>query len=389
MSTGATPGEGSPQAAGSTWIPGDAADQPGAMRDVDEVIAALPDPFTTAAARAFGISDDVLARLDRSGRVRRVARGIYRQVEMGAPPDDWGAVARDHLARARVALEAHPTHVLSHRTAALALGLPVRLHPDMPVDLTAITVQPRSRRVADRFLHHSDSLVNEVVVKGEWRLLPVERVVADCLRTLPTPSSVAIADAAVRDGLTPLDSVRETLEMQRRWVGRPRGLAAMRLIDPRRESWLESFSFVTLTTYGIPLPEAQVEVYDGRGRFVGRVDGMWIERGTVAEADGRSKYLLEADANAGAAPATVNERIVAEKCREDALRALGLEVVRWDTEAITRVPEAVADRVRDVWQRGDIRRFTGRLQVRRWPAARRSEHPLAGEFGHQDPPNAG
>ena len=111
---------------------------------------------------------------------------------------------------------------------------------------------------------------------------------------------------------------------------------------------------------GVPLPECQVSVYDARGRFVGRVDGIWRERGTVAEADGAGKYLgeLTLDGPSGAAAARL---VLAEKIREDRLRGTGLEVVRWGFQDRRRAAPDLVERVEAAWELGDLGRFRGRL----------------------------
>lgn len=54
-------------------------------------------------------------------------------------------------------------------------------------------------------------------------------------------------------------------------------------------------------------------------------DFYWPELGLVGEFDGHGKYLREEMARGR----TAAEVVMAEKAREDRLRALGLRVVRW------------------------------------------------------------
>jgi hypothetical protein len=116
-------------------------------------IGALPDPFSLADAVDAGLTRRVVERLVRNGEIIRVRRGIFRQVRVLDPEEPlWQQTGDDHLTRARVALLAHPQHAISHQTGAVARGWPVQLHPTMPVHMTAVQVQPRSRRVADRVL---------------------------------------------------------------------------------------------------------------------------------------------------------------------------------------------------------------------------------------------
>ena len=334
------------------------------MYDATAALAALPDVFTAQTAMANGISHHVLRRLVRHESIFRFQSGVYGQPHAGEPEEErWAQIHREHTVRARAALRAHPDHALSHRSGALVFGWPVSLHPDEPVQLTALHVGPRSRRVDRKVLHHSDSIINDVVEMDGLRLLTPGRTVADCLRTMTPANGVAVADGALRERATDLLSVESSLAGMRRWRGRPKANAALRLVDPRRETWLESFSFVALHGLGIDLPTPQVEVFDESGRFVGRVDGMWIAEGTVAEVDGQGKYLLGTPDGGGASGKDAARRVVAEKCREDDLRDLGLEMVRWGVGEIRRSPEIVARRVDAARVRGDIGRFRGRLRV--------------------------
>lgn len=344
------------------------------MYDVTPALAALPDVFTTQTALGAGISHHVLRRLVRHESIVRFQSGVYgRPHALDLGEVRWMRIHREHVARSRAALQAHPHHALSHTSAAVAFGWPVSLHPDEPVHLTALHVQPRSRRVVGLVLHHSDSIINAVVEAGGLRLLTHSRTVADCLRTMRTANSVAVADGAIRQGETDLAAVRRSLDSMRRWSGRPKANAALPLIDPRRETWLESFSFVTLHGLGIELPTPQVVVYDEWGRFVGRVDGMWIAEGVVAEADGLGKYLLGASDGAGASGEDAARRVIAEKGREDDLRGAGLNVVRWSAQEMRCSPELVARRVEAARSNGDIRRFRGQLRVDDEPITR-TEH---------------
>ena len=143
------------------------------------------------------------------------------------------------------------------------------------------------------------------------------------------------------------------------------------LLDEARETWFESWSFTILWQLGIEVPAAQVAVYDARGRFVGRVDGLWREGGTVVEADGAGKYLGEFDTD-GPSGLAAARAVVAEKVREDRLRNCGLEVVRYDVPEMRWRPQDVAARVHDARERGDLGRFTGRLVPSPWSACRSS-----------------
>ncbi|MBA3529941.1 MAG: hypothetical protein H0T91_11670 [Propionibacteriaceae bacterium] len=82
------------------------------------------------------------------------------------------------------------------------------------------------------------------------------------------------------------------------------------------------------------------------GEQVGRSDFCWEETRTLGEFDGKIKYgrLLKPGQN----PSDV---VFAEKLREDALRDLGWQVVRWIWEDLAR-PRALAERLERAFARG-------------------------------------
>ncbi len=81
------------------------------------------------------------------------------------------------------------------------------------------------------------------------------RTVADCLRHLPVADAVALGDSALRCGRVEWSQVARDLERQRSWPYAAHGLAGLLQLDPRRETWLESLSFVTFVLLGGPRPE--------------------------------------------------------------------------------------------------------------------------------------
>ncbi len=192
------------------------------------------------------------------------------------------------------------------------------------------------------------------LVDGVRRTVP-SRVVTDCARHLSTGDGLAVADAAVRAGLTTVDAVRAMREFQRRWPGVTRAERALDLLDPRREGWLESWSAAAFERMELPRWIPQVVVHDPHDRFLGRVDGYWLGLGVVAEADGRGKYLGEVDPAHDRGPDTVAQRVLAAGEREVGLRSCGLGVVRWTTDEITSHQLRVAARWRDEVQRTDPR----------------------------------
>lgn len=147
----------------------------------------------------------------------------------------------------------------------------------------------------------------------------------DVTRRAHLADSLVLGDALLAREMARLEDLRHMAAFAEvaRLPGRRRVRAAIDLIDPVRESPLESSSVAYFVRYAVPLPKAQVEIYDERGLFVARVDFLWENPVTgvrvVGEADGQGKYGRSQD-------------LYQEKRREDALRALGFVVIRWGTQ---------------------------------------------------------
>ena len=92
--------------------------------------------------------------------------------------------------------------------------------------------------------------------------------------------------------------------------------------------------------------------------MLGRVDGLWEDCAVVAEIDGHGKYL---DGALGPTPEHAARAVVAEKVREDGIRDLGLEMVRWDLDELLHRPVQLAARIERARARGSWSRFRGRV----------------------------
>lgn len=262
---------------------------------------------------AAGFADVELARARRRGELWRLRRGRYTTVP---PPDD--AMAR-HAAVVRAAVPALALEaVASHVSAAALHGLPSwgaslrRVH---------VTRDRAGGGRIDPLLHvHPARLAPDEVEEREGCLVTsVARTVVDCARTLSFEQGVVIADVALAGRRTTAADLAETLRRRPRCRGNAQAARGLAFADRRAESVGESRSRVAIWRAGLPAPELQW-VVDG----VGRADFGWPARRTVGEFDGLVTYgrLLRP----GQDPADV---VVAEKLREDALRAAGLGVARW------------------------------------------------------------
>jgi hypothetical protein len=294
----------------------------------------------------------------------RLAHGVYVLARVW---DDAG-LRSQHLLLVAAASSQRPGSCVTHHSAALLHGLPMPIDCPPFVSLTTDRTHRTSTACAPDRLRNAALPLEHVMVMDRLTVTTPGRTVIDCLRELSLPDAVAVADAAVRQRLTTVRELRMLRGQQRHWPGIRAADDGIALIDPRRETWLESWSFTRLWQLGVPVPQSQVQVYDARGQLLARVDGLWRERGTVAEADGAGKYLgqLNPDGPSGEAAARL---VLAEKVREDRLRSTGLEVVRWGFRDVRLNAAAVVEQIEAAWERGDLAHFRGHLLASTGPAS--------------------
>lgn len=167
------------------------------------------------------------------------------------------------------------------------------------------------------------------------------QTVIDCVVRLELPAALAIMDEVLGsrrgngEGLTRTELEEASASLPSA-AKRRRVLELLALADDTAESVGESRSRALMHILGLPMPVLQHSFYDSEG-FIARTDFFWPEHGVIGEFDGDAKYL---DATLLGDMST-REAIVAEKKREDRLRALGYRVVRWDWKSATN-PELLS-----------------------------------------------
>ncbi len=259
-----------------------------------------------------------LERQVRSGVLSRIRRGAYAE-----PLPPGTGPTSTHRALLTAALrQLSDDAVVSHVSAAIILGLPTWSDQLARVHVTRNRVGG-GRIERDLTVHGSLLGTADTTVVDGVRVTSLARTVVDISCTESIERGVAVGDAALRLGLRD-DELRAAIDAarRRRGVGRARSVAG--LVDVRSESVGESFSRVRFWRWGLPAPVLQVEVRDSYGRLVGRGDFGWPEVGTIGEFDGKVKYgaLLKPGQ-------TAQDVLLAEKRREERIRELGWQVVRW------------------------------------------------------------
>jgi hypothetical protein len=166
----------------------------------------------------------------------------------------------------------------------------------------------------------------------------------NCLVRLELPDAVALADAVLGPGRRPGEGLTrqqltEASTVLASAAKRRRIQEVLALADVAAESVGESRSRALMHVLGLPAPVLQYVFQDHEG-FIARTDFFWPDARVIGEFDGDAKYLDDVLL----AGRSTQEAILAEKKREDRLRALGYNVVRWDWKTLS-TPDVLRQRL--------------------------------------------
>ncbi|MGZ4638496.1 MAG: hypothetical protein ACXV2J_05485 [Actinomycetes bacterium] len=303
--------------------------------------------FTGEQARAAGYSAGEIQRLRllirRPEQWLSVRRGVYvvKCWYDALPPLD-----RHRVQVAALNLVLAEPAVASHVSAAVELDLEL-LDPEL--DLLHVTRGARAgSRIEAGVHHHAAELPEEHVLRrdGHPAITVAARTAVDLAReTARLECGVAVCDSALRLGV-PRDELTEMMITCRSWPGARQASRAVSMADGRAANPAESWSRVILTQYGQAPTDIQTAFYDDLG-LIGYADFFWEGEQTVGELDGKVKYAVAPDAT----PEAAARALWLEKVREDRLRALGLQVVRWGVAELYR-PRLLVAKVAAARSRG-------------------------------------
>ncbi|PSL02731.1 putative AbiEi antitoxin of type IV toxin-antitoxin system [Haloactinopolyspora alba] len=283
----------------------------------------------TAEAERLGVTRSRMSRLAGSGRLVRLARGVYADAAAYAAADEWRAF---ELRSRAFVLACGPRAVVGGWSAAAVWRLPVI---GGPPELPSVFVPEGSgAAVNSRYgMVRAAALPrrHEAIVRGcPTTVLP--RTVVDVARKAPRADALVMADAALTTRMTK-KALSAVLDMEAGWPGRAAAAWVSEHADPYAESPLETLGRLTFIERGLPVPLSNVWVDVGGARY--RVDHLLPDRWLVVEGDGALKYDNRPDAG----------RVVADQReREWRLREAGLDVVRYDWRLAQHQRGQLADR---------------------------------------------
>lgn len=280
----------------------------------------LGEAFTVAAARSAGVS---------SGRLQA---GYLEAPFHGAR----AARRLDGEERLELLLATVPDHAFACGPTAAALhGLPLPGAVELAALATPTIGVPlphnRVRRPAmiGRALRVTPSQIT--AVRG-IRCTTLTRTWVDLAPVLDLPRFVAVTDHLIarRNGPLSVAALQAAHEMAGSGRGARTRAEALALCAGGSESPRESETRVMLVLGGLPIPETNVDIWDGE-RFVARVDMLYRDRRVVVEYDG--EYHM------------THAQWQKDQARRAALRELGFEVVVVMT-ADLHDPTALVARIR-------------------------------------------
>jgi hypothetical protein len=281
--------------------------------------------FTGDQARRAGYTDSEIQRLRRLKRQpaqwTSIRRGVYVVKKWY---DALPSLEQHQVGLVALSLVLEEPAVHSHVSAAVELGLEL-LDPDLS-EQHVTRAELKGSRHESGVHHHAADLPKSDVLRrpGEPTVTTHARTAVDVARESDRlEQGVAACDSALRGGVTTTE-LTDVLLRCRNWPGARLASRAVHLADGRSANPGESWSRVILVTHGHAPTDLQRAFYDARG-LIGYVDYFWEEEQVVGEFDGKLKYGVAP----GATPEEASRAIIAEKRREDRLRALGLDFVRW------------------------------------------------------------
>jgi hypothetical protein len=272
-------------------------------------------PFLGADAVAAGLSRRVLS----GGRFRRLFRDVF--VETSVP--DSLAV---RCAGARLVLPKDAA--FSHHTAAALRRLPV---PDSPV-LHALVPTATGVRIAGIRAHRGLESA-DVCPLGELFVTTIDRTFLDLAVELSIEDLVVFGDAALFWASTIADSLAAAVAS----AGTRRGVrlarAALPLLEPRAESPMETRLRLVIVFGGLPRPEANRDIFDEYGQWLGRPDLQYGRERIAIQYEGKHHRLDQ-------------RRYEQDILRDELLADLDWVVLKFTATDVFRRPGTVVERVR-------------------------------------------
>jgi len=288
-------------------------------------MADLPPLLLSRDRLLHGLSANDLAKRVRAGALVRVRHGVYIDGPVWRELKQW----EQYRVRVQAAAETFEKPVIfSRQSAASAWGIPTV--GNYPVQ--ALTLENDGGRSRAGVSRHFAARASLKAVRLEGLLVTDRiRTVLDLAAFSPFTEAIVPVDHVLRpDPVRRLPPLSKT-ELEAGIGGIYSAAAARRIraaiafADPASGSPGESWSRALIHAAGFQPPVLQQRFSDSAG-LVGHTDFYWKDSKVVGEFDGEEKYAKPEFLRGR----TASQVVVEEKKRENRIRAMGINVVRWD-----------------------------------------------------------
>ncbi len=195
-------------------------------------------------------------------------------------------------------------------SAAWLHGLDVE--PCDPIEITIPTPARLAVRAGMKLRRRAMDPGDVVEVRGH-RATSVVRTLQDLCKRAPITDAIVLLDQALHRRVVALHRLRDS----------GRFTDFLEHVEPKAESPMETRMRMRVVLGGLPRPEAQVPIYDSRGRFVGRPDLYYREQRLGLEYDG----------------ATHKTSLAKDNRRQNALLEAGVRLLRFTAADVLSTPQ--------------------------------------------------
>jgi hypothetical protein len=299
---------------------------------------AIPELILASDVTRVGQDARHLAKQAKRGELVRVRRGAYIRSASWAELNER---QRHGLQAAALVNAATTAPLFNLQTAALLWGLGV---VGVPKRLCTVTEDPRGGRSKHGIRRSLGSFDRGVTQLGGFQVTDKVRTTVELAAALNFAEALAVMDSSRRNQRwggafeagnwnkdkawgppARMDELTEAVSALTSISRKRRAASILDLSSEHSESVGESMSRAQMILLNFPMPSLQGSFTLGNGRTA-RTDFWWPELDLVGEFDGHGKYLRH-ELRGGQ---TIQQAVMAEKARENGLRALGLTVIRWD-----------------------------------------------------------
>jgi Protein of unknown function (DUF559) len=297
--------------------------------------------MTYAELAEAGFSGTSIQALASGGVLIRIRRGAYARADLAREVPGSAEFRERALAVAAAVAMAGPDAAASHEDAALLQRIDLFGRPSPAlISVSRPGGHDRLLRGSPTVRIRATSLPpGHVNRRGSVPVTSVARTVVDLARTTSFRAGVVVADSALYRHKTTKAELANVIESCNHWPGNERARRVLAFSTDLAESPFESVARVAFDEAGLPKPELQVWVGDERP--IARVDFLWREYRTIAEADGALKY---------ADPDRARQQLQ----RDAELRDAGFEVVHFSWRELMVNPAQVIERITAAFARATI-----------------------------------